>query len=185
MKTRPYAIVLSALITIFILQSCGCNRKGADVSNSTVISEIKYLVTIDKPKDDISGIHGEMEPAVKKNLVDGILNGIYSGKLKAYLDESFQRALSNDEIEANSYIRFSKLEFTEDETYLAMDSVKIGTDNIFGLYFLEEWSLDPASQDISKKVKGYCPVYYKFRYDSLDTKILSDAPNQFFWIKSK
>jgi hypothetical protein len=151
MRKRHNLVWVVAII--FLISSCMQDEK------KVIATKIQYDVNIKSPDPDYDWWIQNLPGPQREQLVDWIIDGTLSGKLKAF--DYFYSPLTKEEVASiisdTSYYTL----INEDPPYEERDTVVVYTiskEDILRIRFLEEWKMDPNSLKTEKKVLGVAPI---------------------------
>ncbi len=169
MKKIHYILLVMAML--FLTMACRQNK------NEVVANKIQYDVNIKSPDADYDWWIQNLPGPQREKLVEMIISGAKSGKFQAY--DYFNNPITPAEVSQilSDTTMISKVD--ENPPYDETDTMivyNIKRDDILRIRFLEEWTIDPATLKINKKVLGIAPVAR--RYDATGTELWQPL----FWI---
>lgn len=187
MKINPISIIM-VLAVLFIVS---CNTDKDSQKDTVLLSKnVEYDVTINNYKYfnqnplEMSWLWywNNIEASSRMPFIELLFEKILSGKLKI-------TDMNNKPVDS-AHIR--PLLFTSDTItitrpfppYEEYDTViEIGTapEHFVALRFREEWTYNPATMAISKKVLAFAPMKVVVRRDSLNNEVF-DEPKPLLWV---
>ena len=152
---KKVLFVFSASLIILISGGCGDKKEKYEV----VTSLIQYDVPLksDDPQLDwwVNNIEGSRrEPFIKR-----IMNAASSGQFRVY--DYFNNQLTSEQINAigsDTVYQTLVREFPPYEEYDTMLVFTTDYRDIMKVRFLEEWTWDPESLDLKKRIIGIAPL---------------------------
>ena len=124
-----------------------------------IANKIQYDVNIVSPNPDYDWWIQNLPGPQRERLVDLIIDGAKSGKFKAY--DYFNSPISPQKVRMIlSDTSFLKL-VDEEPPYQERDTIvvyNIRKEDVLRIRFLEEWSVDPESLEMKKKILGIAPI---------------------------
>ena len=150
MKKISFGLLILSLLLIY-----SCQQNPGEV----ITTKIQYDVNIVSPDPDYDWWIQNLPGPQRERLVDMIIDGAKSGKFQSY--DYFNNPISSAEVRMIlSDTSFLTL-VDEDPPYEARDTIvvyNIRKEDVLRIRFLEEWSMDPESLQMNKKVLGLAPV---------------------------
>ncbi len=141
------------IISLSMLISC------QEPSRETIANKIQYDVNIVSPNSEYDWWIQNLPGPQREQLVDLILDGATSGKFQAY--DYFNSPITAREVKMIlSDTSFLTL-VDEEPPYEERDTVivyNIQKEDILRIRFLEEWSIDPESLEMNKRILGIAPI---------------------------
>jgi len=154
------------LLLLFILfAGFACRQQEREV----IANKIQYDVNIKSPDPDYDWWIQNLPGPQRDNLVNMIINGALSGRFQAY--DYFNQPITPGEVSMilsdTSLLRLAGKNppYEEHDTMIIYH---ITYDDILRIRFLEEWTIDPATLQMNKKILGIAPVAR--RYDLSGTE---------------
>ena len=160
------------VLMLIVLAGCQPRKKGEVIAN-----KIQYDVNIVSPDPDYDWWIQNLPGPQREKLVNMIIDGAKSGKFQAY-DYFNQPITPGDVASILSDTTFLSM-VDENPPYEEYDTLvvyNIKRADVLRIRFLEEWTIDPNTLQIEKKVLGIAPIAR--RYDAMG--ILRWQP--LFWI---
>jgi hypothetical protein len=156
MSLKTKAVLL--LTTLFLLGAC----KPEPDQGETLASRIQYDVPIVGNDPQLDWWVNNLEGSRRDPFVQRLISAAEKGDIKAY--DYFNQPLSPDQVLAlgtdTVYMTFMR-EFPPYEEYDTMVVRKITYRDVTKIRFLEEWTWDPGSLEVRKKVIGIGPLIQK------------------------
>lgn len=169
MKKTHYILLMMAML--FLIMACRQSE------NEVVANKIQYDVNIKSPDADYDWWIQNLPGPQREMLVDMIISGAKSGKFRAY--DYFNQPITPAKVaEILSDTTLVSI-VDENPPYKETDTMmvyNIRRNDILRIRFLEEWTIDPATLKITKRVLGIAPVAR--RYDATGTELWQPL----FWI---
>jgi len=147
-------LILIAFVTLSVLSSC-----KQQTHQEVITKKIQYDVNIKSPSPDWDWWIQNIVGPDRDKLVDEIMDGALSGKFQAY--DYFSDSIKPEDIRmmlADTFyitVKRAKPPYDDYDTTVVLD---ITRDDIQRIRFLEEWTINPETMQISKKVMGIGPV---------------------------
>jgi hypothetical protein len=189
MLKKPIYFMIGSLLLIIV----SCTPKGENKTTRPVISKnIEYDVTINNFKmfsqwglaaSTSLWYRNNMESSVRNEFLTLLFNKAKAGKLELY-DMNDKRIDTNGLKEILSVMDTMTLARTS-PPYKSYDTVVnniIQPEEITALRFREEWSYDPATMALMKKVLAFAPIRTLIKYDK-DGKEIYGKDKPLFWVK--
>jgi hypothetical protein len=142
------------VVMIIIISSC-----QQSAPKETIANKIQYDVNIVSPDPDYDWWIQNLPGPQREKLVDIILDGATSGMFQAY--DYFNSPITPNEVKmVLSDTIYLKL-MDEEPPYEERDTIIISNilkEDIHRIRFLEEWTIDPETLEMNKKVLGLAPI---------------------------
>ncbi len=149
------------ILLLVMLTGCRQEKKGDVIAN-----KIQYDVNIVSPDPDYYWWIQNLPGPQREKLVDLIIEGAKSGKFQAY--DYFNQPITPQEVAAilsdTTYLNVvdENPPYEEHDTLIVYN---IKRADVIRIRFLEEWTIDPGTLKIDKRVLGIAPVAR--RYDAM------------------
>ncbi|MBU1008984.1 MAG: hypothetical protein KKD74_02500 [Bacteroidetes bacterium] len=160
---KRLSFILNGLMGLFMAAfMLSCQQKPA----SEILTErIQYDVTIKSPSPDYDWWIQNLEGASREKLVRMLIDKARNGEVKVhdYFNNPIDATQVAHIIQDTMLYRMMRKE-PPYELYDTLVVQHIEAADILRIRFLEEWTIDPVSLQVTKKVLGIAPVAR--RYDS-------------------
>lgn len=160
---KNIVLLFSAIITGCIITACN----DTDPQKGEILTRrIQYDVAIKSPDPSFDWWIQNIDGETRESFVRRLLESSYSGKLRTY--DIFHKELSPEQVKAVGK-RTDTLTFQRAvPPYELFDTVVHETfsiKDISKIRFLEEWTTDPGTMQISKRVIGISPLLERYGQD--------------------
>lgn len=132
--------------------------------DQTVVTErIQYDVVIKSPDPELDWWVQNLEGPKREGLVNAIMDAAYSGKVKAY--DVFGKQVTPEQVKAIENYTDTILVQEPNPPYsdtLVPVKHELSRKDITRIRFMEEWSMNPSTLQINKRVIGIAPLLEKY-----------------------
>jgi len=147
-------LILISLVALSLFSSC-----KQQTHQEVITKKIQYDVNIKSPSPDWDWWIQNIVGPDRDKLVDEIMDGALSGRFQAY--DYFSDSIKPEDIRmmlADTFyitVKSPKPPYDDYDTTVVLN---ITRDDIQRIRFLEEWTINPETMQIYKKVMGIGPV---------------------------
>lgn len=141
------------MLAVVSITSCMHNEK------KLITEKIQYDVNIKSPDPDYDWWIQNLPGPERDNLVNMIMDGALSGKYKVF--DYYNQPLSPEAVKMMMADTIYYTIMDEEPPYQERDTMvinKILREDITRIRFLEEWTTDPETMQVYKKVLGIAPI---------------------------
>lgn len=152
---KKFAVLLIAFLLYIIIQGCGDKKEKYQL----VTSLIQYDVPVKGDDPQLDWWVNNIEGSRREPFVQRIMDAAGSGEFRVY--DYFNNQLSPEQIKAigsDTVYRTLVREYPPYEEYDTMIVFTTDYRDIVKVRFLEEWTWDPGSLDLQKKIIGLAPL---------------------------
>jgi len=186
--------IVSLTIGLLLLVFISCTPKGDDKSSHPVLSKsIEYDVTINNFKMfsewglNTSGAfwyRNNLEGSVRGAFMELLFKNALTGKLELY--DMNDKLIDTNRLKVILLASVDSITATRTEPPYAMyDTVinkTIQPEEITALRFREDWTYDPSTMAIKKKVIAFAPIWTPIGYDKDGNETYGENKT-LFWVK--
>ncbi len=150
----------SAPLFVLFLLLASCHSKNAS-KQQLVTERIQYDVPISTHDPELDWWVRNIEGSKRETFVKQIVSAVEDGKVKAY-DFFTNSEFTKEEIK-NMLCKVDTLTVERFDGTLVDTAVKkeLQLKDICRMRFLEEWSINPKTLEMQKRVLGICPIAEK------------------------
>jgi hypothetical protein len=189
MNVKPICII-AGLATMLLV---ACNPNGDDSKNApvTISKNIEYDVSINNYKwlkDDPIGTtsliwyRNNIEASQRMAFIEMLFEKVLSGKLNItdMQDKAVDSANINQLFSYTDTVREFR-PYPPFEPFDTIETFPILPEYITGMRFRENWTYNPITMAITKKVLAFAPIMTPINYNP-DGNIFQDESSPLFWI---